>query len=81
MKKFQLKWPWNWLLYGVAFLIAGRVIGYLWAALILVACGATRKAKSAPEGSYCLDRTRKGLVKLFWALLYLFFGFAGGVCF
>lgn len=81
MKKFQLKWPWNWLLYGVAFLIAGRMIGYLWAALILVACGATRKAKSAPEGSYCLDRTRKGLAKLFWALLYLFFGFAGGVCF
>ncbi|WP_251317576.1 hypothetical protein [Flintibacter muris] len=80
-KKFQLKWPWNWLLYGVAFLIAGRMIGYLWAALILVACGATRKAKSAPEGSYCLDRTRKGLAKLFWALLYLFFGFAGGVCF
>ena len=68
-KKFQLKWPWNWLLYGVAFLIAGRMIGYLWAALILVACGATRKAKSAPEGSYCLDRTRKGLAKLFWALL------------
>lgn len=80
-KKFQLKWPWNWLLYAVAFVIAGRLIGYLWAALVLVACGATRKAKSAPEGSYCLERTRKGLVKLFWALLYLFFGFAGGVCF
>lgn len=81
MKKFSLKWPWNWLLYAVAFVIAGRFIGYLWAALILVACGATKKAKSAPEGSYCLDRTRKGLAKLFWALLYLFFGFAGGVCF
>ena len=80
-KKFQLKWPWNWLLYGVAFLIAGRLIGYLWAALALAACGAAGKAKSAPEGSYCLDRTRKGLAKLFWALLYLFFGFAGGVCF
>lgn len=81
MKKFSLKWPWNWLLYAVAFVIAGRFIGYLWAALILVACGATKKAKSAPEGSYCLDRTRKGLAKLFWALLYLLFGFAGGVCF
>ncbi len=79
MKK--LKWPWNWLLYGAAFLVAGRLIGYLWAALALAACGAAGKAKSAPEGSYCLDRTRKGLVKLFWALLYLFFGFAGGVCF
>ena len=79
MKK--LKWPWNWLLYAAAFLIAGRIIGYLWAALILAACGAAGKAKSAPEGCYCLDRTRKGLAKLFWALLYLFFGFAGGVCF
>ncbi len=80
-KKFQLKWPWNWLLYAIAFVIAGRFIGYLWAALALAACGAAGKAKSAPEGSYCLERTRKGLVKLFWALLYLFFGFAGGVCF
>ena len=80
-KKFQLKWPWNWLLYGVAFVIGGYFIGYLWAAPVIVACGAAGKAKSAPEGSYCLDRTRKGLAKLFWALLYLFFGFAGGVCF
>ena len=35
--KFHLKWPWNWLLYAVAFVIAGRLIGYLWAALILAA--------------------------------------------
>ncbi len=79
--KFHLKWPWNWLLYAVAFVIAGRLIGYLWAALILAACGAARKAKGAPQGEYCLDRTRKGLVKLIWAFLYLFFGFAGGVGF
>ncbi|MCI9156464.1 MAG: hypothetical protein HFF44_05900 [Lawsonibacter sp.] len=80
-KKFQLNWPWNWLLYAVAFVIAGRFIGYLWAALALVACGAARKAKSAPEGGYCLDRTRKRLARLLWSLLYLLFSAGGGVCF
>lgn len=80
-KKFQLKWPWNWLLYAVAFVIGGWLIGYLWAALALVACGATRKAKSAPEGSYCLDRTRKRLARLGWSLLYLLLSAGGGVCF
>ena len=34
-----------------------------------------------PQGGYCLDRTRKGLAKLLWALLALFFGFAGGLVF
>ena len=80
-KKFQLKWPWNWVLYGVAFVFGGYCIGYLWAALILVVCGATKKIKSAPEGSYCLDRTRKRLSRLLWSLLYFFFAAAGGICF
>ena len=80
MKKFQLKWPWNWLLYGVAFLAAGYWIGYLWAGLAVAACGVAGKAKSAPEGSCCLDRTRKRLARLGWSVLYLLFAAAGGVC-
>ena len=83
-KKFCLKWPWKWIIYGDAFLIAGRIIGYLWAALILAASSLARKAAGGGrdvQDGYCLDRTRKGLAKLFWAFLYLFFGFAGGVCF
>ena len=81
---FRLKWPWNWLLCGVFVVVAGYFIGYLWSVLLAVLFLWWQKKRhpdAVPQGGYCLDRTRKRLARLLWSLLYLFFGFAGGVCF
>ena len=79
-----LKWPWNWLLCGVAVVGGGYFIGYLWSAglaALFLWWQKKRHPGRAPQGGYCLDRTRKRLARLFWALLYLIFALAGGVCF
>ena len=82
--KFQLKWPWNWLVCGIFVVGAGWFIGYLWSALLAAAFLWWQKKQhpdQVPQGGYCLDRTRKRLARLLWALLYLLIGLAGGVCF
>ena len=81
-KKFQLKWPWNWLACGL--FVAGAwwflgIFSVLLAALFL-GWQKKRHPDAVPQGGYCMDRTRKRLARLLWALLYLFFAFAGGVC-
>ena len=81
---FQLKWPWNWVVCGVFVAAAGYFIGYLWSTLLAALflwLQKKRRPGQPPQGGYCLDRTRKGLAKLLWALLALFFGFAGGLVF
>ena len=79
-----LKWPWNWLLCGAFIVGAGYFIGYLWStglAALFLWWQKKRHPGRPPQGGYCLDRTRKRLARLFWALLYLIFALAGGVCF
>ena len=69
---------------GVFVAAAGYFIGYLWSALLAALflwLQKKRRPGQPPQGGYCLDRTRKGLAKLLWALLALFFGFAGGLVF
>ena len=77
-KKFYLKWPVNLIVY---ILLAVLLRIFAIPVILLIMRWNKKQQPEGPEGGYCLDRTRKGLAKLFWALLYLFFGFAGGVCF
>lgn len=77
-KKFYLKWPFNLIVY-ILLVVLLRVFAI--PVIMLIMWWNKKQQPEGPEGGYCLDRTRKGLAKLFWALLYLFFGFAGGVCF
>ncbi len=76
-KKFYLKWPYNLIVY---ILLAVLLRLFAIPVIALIMWWNKKQQPEGPDGGYCLDRTRKGLAKLFWALLYLFFGFAGGVC-
>lgn len=80
---FRLKWPWNWVVCGVFVAAAWHFIGIfsLLLAALFLWWQKKRHPDAVPQGGYCLDRTRKRLARLLWSLLYLFFGFAGGVCF
>ncbi len=77
-KKFYLKWPFNLIVY-IVLVIVLRVFAI--PVILLIMWWNKKQQPDGPDGGYCMDRNRKGLAKLFWALLYLFFGFAGGVCF
>lgn len=77
-KKFYLKWPFNLIVY-ILLVVLLRVFAI--PVILLIMWWNKKQQPEGPEGGYCLDRTRKGLAKLFWALLYLFIGLAGGVCF
>jgi len=81
-KGFELKWPWNWLLCGVFVAVAGWFIGYLWSALLAALFlwwQKKRHPNAVPQGGYCLDRTRKRLIQLVWALLCFLIAAACGV--
>ncbi|NBI09263.1 hypothetical protein D1641_04420 [Colidextribacter sp. OB.20] len=81
---FRLKWPWNWVACGVFVVGAGYLIGYLWSALLAALFLWWQKKRhpdEAPEGGYCLDRTRKRLARLLWSLLYLLLAAGCGVVF
>jgi len=76
--KFYLKWPWNILVY-VALVLLLRIFAI---PVILLLMGWNKKQQpNGPEEGYCLQRTRNRLAWLGWALLYLLFALAGGVCF
>ena len=77
-KKFYLKWPFNLIVY-IVLVIVLRVFAI--PVILLIMWWNKKQQPDGPDGGYCMDRNRKGLAKLFWALLYLYFGFAGGVCF
>ena len=82
--RFVLKWPLNWIVCGLFVAAAGYFIGYLWSALLAALFLWWQKKQNpgaVPQGGYCLDRTRKRLARLVWALLYLLFALAGGVVF
>lgn len=81
---FRLKWPWNWAVCGVFVVAAGYFIGYLWSALLAALFLWWQKKRhpdAAPQGGYCLDRTRKRLGRLLWSLLYLLLAAGCGVVF
>lgn len=81
---FRLKWPWNWVACGVFIVAAGYFIGYLWSALLAALFlwwQKKRRPGTVPQGGYCLDRTRKRLARLAWALLYLIIAFCCGAVF
>lgn len=81
---FHLKWPWNWIVCGIFVAAAGYFIGYLWSALfaaLFLWINRKFSPDAVPEGGYCLDRTRKRLARLVWALLYLAVAFCCGVVF
>lgn len=80
-KGFLLKWPWNWVVYGVAIIAIGALIGLLWSILIVALFASYQKKKhpGPPQGGYCLDRTRKRLSGLGWGCLILLIGLAVGV--
>ena len=82
--KFFLKWPWNWLVCGLFVAGAGALIGYLWSGLLAALflwLQRRRYPSAVPQGGYCLDRTRKRLARLLWALLYLLLAAGCGVVF
>jgi len=80
---FQLKWPWNWLLSGLFILGTWWFLGIF--SILLVALflwwQKKRHPDAVPQGGYCLDRTRKRLARLIWALLYLAAALGSGVVF
>lgn len=79
-----LKWPWNWIVCGVFVAAAGYFIGYLWSGLLAALFLWVQKKRhpgAAPQGGYCLDRTRKRLGRLLWSLLYLLLAAGCGVVF
>jgi len=81
---FSLKWPWNWVACGVFIVAAGYFIGYLWSALLAALFLWWQKKQhpnTVPQGGYCLDRTRKRLARLVWALLYLVIALGCGAVF
>jgi len=81
--KFQLKWPWNWLVCGIFVAAAWYFIGIfslLLAALVLW-WQKKRHPDAVPQGGYCLDRTRKRLARLLWSVLYLLLAAGCGVVF
>ena len=83
-RRVFLKWPLNWIVCGLFVMVAGFFIGYLWSALLAALFLWWQKKQNpgaVPQGGYCLDRTRKRLARLVWALLYLLFALAGGVVF
>lgn len=79
--RFELKWPWNWLVCGVLIVAAWQFLGIF--SLLLAALFSwwqkKRHPQAVPQGGYCLDRTRKRLARLLWALFYLLFSASGGV--
>ena len=77
-KKFYLKWPVNLIVY-ILLVILLRIFAI--PVILLIMWWNKKQQPDGPEEGYCMERNRKGLAKLFWALLWLFFGFAGGVCF
>ena len=82
--KFFLKWPWNWLACGLFVVGAGVFIGFLWSGLLAALFLWVQRRLhpgTVPQGGYCLDRTRKRLARLLWALLYLILAGSCGVVF
>lgn len=82
-RNFQLKWPWNWVIYGLFILGTWWFLGIF--SILIVALffyiQKKRHPDAVPQGGYCLDRTRKRMARLGWSLLYLIIGFCCGVVF
>ena len=81
--KFQLKWPWNWLVCGIFVAAAWYFIGIfsLLLAALFLWWQKKRHPDAVPQGGYCLDRTRKRLARLLWSVLYLLLAAGCGVVF
>lgn len=68
-KRFYLKWPWNVLVY----VLLALVLNILSIPVILALNAWNKKQQpDGPEEGYCLQRTRRRLSCLLWALLLLF---------
>ncbi len=82
-RTFQLKWPWTWVVYGLFILGTWWFLGIF--SILLVALflwwQKKRHPGAVPQGGYCLDRTRKRLARLVWALLYLLIALGCGMVF
>ncbi len=76
--KFHLKWPWDWAVYLVLILLL-RLFAIPF--ILLIAAWNKKRQPDGPDEGYCLQRTRRRLARLLWALLFLFFGIACGVAF
>ncbi len=79
----HLKWPWNWVVCGLFILGTWWFLGIF--SILLVALflwwQKKRNPNAAPQGGFCLDRTRKRLARLVWSLLYLVIALGCGVVF
>ena len=77
-KKFYLKWPINLIVY-ILLVVFLRIFAI---PVILLIMGWNKKQQpDGPDGGYCLDRSRKRLARLLWALLYLLLAAGCGVVF
>lgn len=80
---FRLKWPWNWVACAIFVAAAWWFIGIF--SLLLAALFSwwqkKRRPDAAPQGGWCLDRTRKRLARLLWSLLYFLLAAGCGVVF
>lgn len=77
-KKFYLKWPFNLIVY-ILLVVLLRVFAI--PVILLIMWWNKKQQPDGPDGGYCLDRTRKRLARLVWALLYLLLAAGCGVVF
>lgn len=76
--KFYLKWPWNVVVY-VALALLLRIFSI--PVILLLMAWNKKQQPDGPEEGYCLQRTRRQLARLGWALLYLLIAACCGVVF
>ena len=77
-KKFYLKWPINLIVY-ILLVVFLRIFAI--PVILLIMWWNKKQQPDGPDGGYCLDRTRKRLARLLWALLYLLLAAGCGVVF
>jgi len=77
-KRFYLKWPWNVIVYVVLALVL-RIFAI--PVILLLMAWNKKQQPDGPEEGYCLQRTRRRLGRLAWALLYLIIALCCGAVF
>jgi len=77
-KKFYLKWPWNVVVY-VALALLLRIFSI--PIILLLMAWNKKQQPDGPEEGYCLQRTRRQLARLVWAVFFLVIGAACGALF
>lgn len=76
--KFCLKWPWSLIVYIVLLLL---LRAFAIPVILLLMAWNKKQQPNGPEEGYCLQRTRRRLARLVWAVLFLLIGLACGFVF